>query len=1328
MSFLKGVSTTSRSNKIEQFQSTICAYTPVNVIYGTSRVNPNLINYKDFTSKEKKRPQGSGKVKHTSITYLYSVYVEMALGTSSALENGVIQDITKVWVNDKSYGSLSALNANASNEGSPLALNRGDNPNPTAYMQTNHPTEAVGYDKLSYLYGKIFLGEDNASMPSMSFQVKGGLVGAEYKADGVDANPAYIIKDILIQLGLGNTIDATSFDNYANYCQEADLLVSTPTDAFTSQKKAQEVIAELLTLTNTYMFYSTDRFKFIPRDDVRRGTWTPNTTVIYDLDEDDFIEQSGGSPVVFKRKTSDEIYNYITVNFTNRSRDYEEESISFQDVDSISEYGVRSVTYEAKWLHTKERALKYAQMRARQAQTEVNQYQFQLPWNYSRLECGDLVRISCNTLDIQDQVVMISEITESRDGVITVTAIQRPAGVYSESQYSVVDDYNYQDFNVEPSDTEALFIIPPSDLVTSANGLEIWIALHGSGDKDTWGGCDVYVSDQDSHYTLSGTQGVSSTFGKITTSLTPTATSVTVEFSNPETVEILQGSQMDAENGNTLIWVNGECMSYTSSTLIGKNRYTLSGLIRGQFGTKAVAHSANESVAVLDGAIYVLPLTKHYQGKTIYFKFPSFNKFKANNQDLNEVEFFTCVANPADLLNCANVRAYNKYREMTDDVTRYDIVVEWDVPDFDSYAQAQVWYKTTGTQATNIGVIPAGKKASELGYDGQWIYAGQGYNTVVIPQAIIGDTYKIAVCTQDIYNNVESPDMSPQVEILIAMKSETPDTPNGLSISFGEDVTVKWEEVRNADVKRYDLRLNDNSITSSPLLSTNGTECHPILTSRQGTLYVRAVSAYDKISAPAMLSYNKPAPKTPSAPKVLGTIAGLNITMDEIPIDCSTITILINDQIIQTASNVYTYGCEAGVYTVKYRFNDCFGSGEYSPANVVERPFFIPPELIDSESISIEKLSAEAQDAIANGGVGNVNIAVKGLLGEGSALVLQPDGSYALVASNGEKLTGLFANQDGVMRLQGQYIHLTGNTVFDENVQIKGHMESGSISCDNGLTISAGKLALNSNGMSFINGNEVFSCVGRQMIGVASHGKHVTFTTPWDVIPNVMCIPRQWASQLSTYSNTNLYTECYASNVTASGFDVVCRTFAQAGSYSSISYNGNTSRTEKWLSGSSTETVNSETFTLQGNGDMSASVSGSIQASGVYSSSGMTDAFGNPYTVYFIIRITKITASLYVNNVSVASKDIWTTATTNSITANVTFDNVTYTNSQQCYIKYTITYTYDSHNSVSGRGLVTYQALGGSATYRLTSAQQVATGDVTFIVSDNSSNAFYRVS
>lgn len=409
---------------------------------------------------------------------------------------------------------------------------------------------------------------------------------------------------------------------------------------------------------------------------------------------------------------------------------------------------------------------------------------------------------------------------------------------------------------------------------------------------------------------------------------------------------------------------------------------------------------------------------------------------------------------------CTNIRAFNKYREMNDDIVRYDIEVTWTPPANDVYKQAQVWYKTNSVQANNIGVIPSGVKLNELGFNEEWKFAGIGINTVVIPQAIVGDSYKIAVCTQDIYGNAETPDASPKINIVVAMKTETPNTPDNLSVTVTDAFNIEWSDVRNADIKYYEVRTNTNvgtengliQKTASPLCKTNN------VYDRNGTIYVYAIGATDKISAPAIVNYNFPAPYPPAI-NVKERLQGINLSVNNIPVNVIGVHWFIDGMSIEeirTTNNSYVYSAGAGVYNVSACYYDYFGDGNLSGSQMVTITATIPPELIADESIMLKKLSADAQKAIEEGGLDTVNIAVKGLLGEGSALVLQPDGSYALVASNGETLTGMFANNNGIITLQGKYVHITGDTKIDGNV-ITDNMLAGGISANkiNATSLSA---------------------------------------------------------------------------------------------------------------------------------------------------------------------------------------------------------------------------------------------------------------------------------
>lgn len=264
--FAPKVNMTTRADKIASFQSTACEFgSPLPIAYGTCKMSPNLINYQDFTTNEIRTTVKTGKrSKSTTIDYDYYVYAELALC------EGGITGIERIWLGNDVFNSLPEFNGKNSQQGAPLSLNIGDNAEPTTYMSTKHPDVAVGYKDMAYLYGKIYLGRNSASVPSYNFEVKGlhCLTG-----DGIDANPADVIIDLLRRIGYADYIDAASFEHYRSYCRGFNLLISTPASAFADQKKCQEYIKDLLNITNAYMFWSVDRFKIVPRDDRQRGSW-----------------------------------------------------------------------------------------------------------------------------------------------------------------------------------------------------------------------------------------------------------------------------------------------------------------------------------------------------------------------------------------------------------------------------------------------------------------------------------------------------------------------------------------------------------------------------------------------------------------------------------------------------------------------------------------------------------------------------------------------------------------------------------------------------------------------------------------------------------------------------------------------------------------------------------------------------------------------------------------------------------------------------------------------------------------------------------------------
>ena len=1059
MSFFRGRTTTTRANKISEFTVNTAEYgAVVPEIIGTVRTAGNVIYYDDFTAHEHRETHKAGKggkSKQVSITYTYTVAVILGLC------EGPISGIGKVWIGKNVH--------NYPADDIQLTLFDGkENQQPWAYTQGKHPDKALPYPGLAYMAGVIDLG-DSGSMPSYNFEVKGRLLET---GDGVDVNPADYIRYVLDKIGKKD-MQIIGLDNYRKYCKEADLLISSPPDE--DAKAAREVVNEIAKLTNAYVFWSNDKLKIVPLADRPVGSWTPNKTVVYDLTADDFLPQTGGALVIYKRKDSSAVYNQFPVEFINRANGYEKESVSYEFTEDIKNYGVRAASVtNAHYIYTKERAVKIAEQLARNNKYGRTQYTFKLDWSFCQLEVGDLVRLTDENSGIFEQVAVVSGITEGTDGCLTVTALSRAQGDYSAAKYNVhANDRPYIEYNKTAPDTVPVIFQPPADL--TADGLELWIAAKGK--EDGWGGCTVYVSDDNTNYRTVGQIAGSARCGKLMHPLSPmpnhpSGNQAIVTCND----QLLSGTLQDAQRKNTLCWIDGECMSYTTATLQASGSWLLSGLIRGQCNTEVRLHAKDTDFVRLDNSVFKVPFAKDDIGKKIYIKFCSYNIFGAGDQDLSEVRAYEYTLAPYYIPPVTNLTAYNRYRQLADGVSRYDIVVNWTPPELQSYLQGDVWYKTSNGQAKDL-VIKEGTKGSELGFDGEWTFGGSGKDQVVIPQAIVGDTYLIAVCTKDEWGESTSPDTSPQLKILVALKTEIPNTPDGFGIDFGAVCTASWKEVTNTDVAFYEIRTDQSpgAETSGLLVRTNNLSAILPLTERSGTLYLYAKSAIGKYSAPAILQYNKPVPKKPNPPVLTSTIGGFGLTAEAIPKDCAGMNIYINgtdgQKTIKTENNVYSHTCGAGIYDVSIAYYDLFGEGEKSGESRVVVKISISKDMIDDEAVSLAKVDALVKQKLNDGAIAKQDVTtIVSNLGN----LMLAKANYSAIAQMTDAINlrvqkGDVINQINVSptttTIDGKYLHIKSTTVIDNNVIVSRMLAAKAITADklavtslSAITAKIGKL------------------------------------------------------------------------------------------------------------------------------------------------------------------------------------------------------------------------------------------------------------------------------
>lgn len=1055
--FSRGRNTTNRADMIADFQINTASYGEVvPEILGTTRVSGNIIDYEDFTAHEHKSTTRTGKgggSKHTEITYTYTVAAAIGLC------EGPIKGIGKVWRDKEVY--------QYPNEKIELTLFKGDyGQTPWPYMLSKHPDKAMPYSGLAYMAGVVDLG-DRGSLPQYNFEIQGKLLET---GDGVDVNPADYIVHVLQSVGADVVIDG--IENFRAYCKAADILISTPPNQ--KSAKAQQVINDIAEITNSLVFWSTDRLKIVPLADKPIGDWTPANQIQYDLTADDFIAGSDGQLILYKRKDSSEAYNEATVEFINRANSYEKETVSFEVVADVQRNGLKPASKKtAHYLYTKARAQYYAEQLAMKRLYAKTQYTFRLDWAFCALEVGDLVTLTDKSCQLDHQIVVITSVNEAADGQLELTAEGKPAGTYAPAKYNVHENERpFVDYNQEAPSVNDVAIF---QTVGDVGGNQIFVGVNA---PSGWGGCSVWLSDNDQTYQRIGNISQQARMGRTKYGFAQNGNFCNVTINQGV---LKSGTHIDAERGNTLCWVNGEALSYENVEVHPNNWFTLQGLVRGQYGTNAINHNADERFVRVDEALFRYPYRKEDIGKTIYLKFTSMNLFGSNEQGIDEVQSYQYTIVPYYIPEVSNITLFTKYYEIGNGVLSFDVVAQFDVPPINSLDTVELWYREPS---------------------GTWKYGGSGNGQITVSGCELGHTYEVKLKVKDSHGNTSQ---GVTKSITVAMKTEVPNAPQGFSISFSDMAHFNWLEVRNADIDFYELRLDLKVGQTDGLIGrSNNTTYSGVLRNRSGKVYLYAHNPSKGYGAPSEVTYNVPQPKKPSQVQAVGSMNGIGVSTETIPVGCKGMNVYVGSKVYFTPNNVISIPLDAGVYSVSVAFTDIFGEGPRTDAIDVTVKAKIDKALLDMESLGLDAMD-KAVKAL-QGEMGTVKTNVNGL----SSRIIDQANAYQRSLSDLNrnvssqitqisqgfelKVTQAIGKLDGKelisrinltpagTRIDGKLLHVTGQALFDDNIITNKMLQANSVSARNMQVDSLSSISANIGslkggsitGTTFKNANNTF--------------------------------------------------------------------------------------------------------------------------------------------------------------------------------------------------------------------------------------------------------------
>jgi hypothetical protein len=624
---------------------------PMPLVYGKTRIPISLLWYGSFKAIPHTQKQSGGKGVGgggQSTSYTYQTAAVMGLC------EGPITGVGNYWVDKEKHSSLSDLSLTLFSGAGGQAV--------WSFLTTNAPAQAVPYDHSAYLAaGALDLG-NSAAMPNLTVEVKALQTNATYNDDAV---PSAVLSDYLTDPnhGVGWNFLAAGVtgagNTYESYCIAMGFFVS-PQEL--QQRQAVDFIRELLQLTNSEAVWSQGALRIVPYADAavtgNSRTYTPDLTPLYSFNDNDYCPEHGEEPVMVTRTPSARSFNKVRVEIFDRALDYNTNIAEAADDQDIRVNGERPMPTVTMHQITDIAVGRLVAQLILQRQLYIrNIFRFRVRADYSLLEPMDLVSINESSRGIVNQLVRIQQIEDDESDNFTITAEEMLVGTAGAPRYDTQLAAGYAaNYNNAPGVvTTPLIIAAPPQLVDVNGGYELWIAVAGSTPA-AWGGCDVFASMDNTTFGYVGTIYGPSRYGTLTSSCPAgsdpeTANYLTLQLVDPNT-QLVAGTQADADNLRTLMYVDGEIVAYRYCTLVGSGLYGLTStggaggskyMRRGKYGSANASHASGSSFMRIDDSIFRMRYDPGQIGQTMYFKFCSFNIYGRAKESLGAVSSYSKV-------------------------------------------------------------------------------------------------------------------------------------------------------------------------------------------------------------------------------------------------------------------------------------------------------------------------------------------------------------------------------------------------------------------------------------------------------------------------------------------------------------------------------------------------------------------------------------------------------------------------------------------------------------------------------------------------------------
>ena len=359
-------------------------------------------------------------------------------------------------------------------------------------------------------------------------------------------------------------------------------------------------------------------------------------------------------------------------------------------------------------------------------------------------------------------------------------------------------------------------------------------------------------------------------------------------------------------------------------------------------------------------------------------------------------------------------------------------------------------------------------------------------NIFTIPNVEIGKKYEFVIRGRDIRNALSEKARAPVTYYYVSEQTHIPEAPYEATVVFDKRGAYwSWKQRPQNDYQWTELRLDEHVGELHNRLDLT-TDWHSTAKpyARVGTGYIYNKGVGNSYSVPATVNYSKAVPAKPTQLVVKPVIEGLNITFASIPEDCTGAIVYVNNEENFVVDNSLNYLCSTGTYTVKVCYVDIFGNGEMSDPVTISTVEEIPIEMLNKEKLGINAInqgitdinnarkeidkkigglqtSLTSMNGVIDAKVKDakdtaesrltatakaINSTVSNNFNNLQTSITQVANSIEVKVKAGvDKLTG----QEIVSRINlapdtvsisGKYIHITGQTVFDNGVIVSQYI------------------------------------------------------------------------------------------------------------------------------------------------------------------------------------------------------------------------------------------------------------------------------------------------